>query len=164
GTTWLGTVAWQRPGCGRWPYPGYEPSTRPSPRPLPRGRGRMTKRRDETRAKTRCAGCVPAAAMDGRGSEYAHGCATERPGHTRCSAAPSEVRRPLFGDHAFVMRTCSATYPTFLTMHGYGKRAEDPAPSPNPAPHPVPLPSPSPADAAVRRRANAPPHPARERP
>src|SRR5690606_28182548 len=105
GTTWLGSVAWQRPGCGRWPYPGLQtehPILSPT---LPPGEGFMTKPRDETRAKTHCAGCVPAAAMDGRGSEYAHGCATERPGHTRCSAAPSEVRRPLFGDHAFVMRT-----------------------------------------------------------
>src|SRR5690606_7397724 len=33
--------------------------------------------------------------MDGRGSEYAHGCAPERPRHTRPGAAPSEA------SHAF---------------------------------------------------------------
>src|SRR5690606_30832526 len=110
GTTWLGSVAWQRPGCGRWPYPGLQtehPILSPT---LPLGRVYDEAAR-RTLAKTRCAGRVPAAAMDGRGSEYAHGCATERPGHTRCGAAPSEDGTPARWTHRSVMRRCCSSRP-----------------------------------------------------
>ena len=40
-------------------------------------------------AKTRRVGCIAAAAMDGRGSECAHGCAPERRRYARPAAAPS---------------------------------------------------------------------------
>ncbi|GEM_PF-1074582 len=66
------------PGCGLRPYPGY-------------GRGRHL--RDLVDARRRV---CPAAAMDGRGSECVQGCTPERPGPTRCRAAPSETGAPAF--------------------------------------------------------------------
>src|SRR5690606_9905394 len=56
-----------------------------------RWQDRLLQRGDIDTPKTWTCGCVVAAAMDGRGSECAHGCAPERSRHTRTSTAPSEA-------------------------------------------------------------------------
>src|SRR5690606_21188269 len=59
-----------------------------------RRQDRLLQRGDIDTPKTWTCGCVVAAAMDGRGSECAHGCAPERSRHTRTSTAPSEANTP----------------------------------------------------------------------
>src|SRR5690606_35402636 len=56
-----------------------------------RRQDRLLQRGDIDTPKTWTCGCVVAAAMEGGGSECAHGCAPERSRHARTSTAPSEA-------------------------------------------------------------------------
>ena len=69
--------------------------------------------------KTRCSGCVMAAAQGCAAvARFAQGCAPERPGHTRCVAAPSEADAPKPTPRASRLRPKPTRRSLRLVRHG----------------------------------------------